>query len=161
VKIRGGVELRRLFDATVTETGDPIKALFAVYDAGRMDAQSRDRRRRNPLKLRRRPTEDVRARATALLEAVAKNYRLAVKELTCRFPVKSQRDALCEAQWLLRTVLDLSYPDIAYCTKKTCHTSAMDGVAKVEARIAVRPELRDELLAIVHGAPERRLRSVG
>lgn len=61
-----------------------------------------------------------------------------------------------EVMWLLRQH-EFSYRLIAIATNRKDHTSVMNGIERVEVRIAARPELRDELLALVGGAGERRL----
>ena len=53
-----------------------------------------------------------------------------------------------ELAWILRTVLKLSYPDIATLIGSKDHTTAMYGFKMVEARIAVDGGLRGELLGV-------------
>lgn len=159
-------ELSHLFfwskDKTDTET-----AIEFIYGLGRRgSAQSRLRvaaKGRNPAQKaqRDRQLEDAKTRAQPILEAVARHHGLEPADLIRRFPLKNERDALWEAMWLLHRVLNMSYPAVAFCVERSCHTSAMDGVTKVEARIVERPTLRDELIAIAQASPARRLRSVG
>jgi hypothetical protein len=101
--------------------------------------------------------------ATTVVDAVA-NRNLTSPEAVCatfpRFPKSPKADTTArdEAAWLLRHT-GFRYTDIALALGLKCHTSAMDGVARMEEKIAEQPGLRDELLALVAG--ERRLKAVG
>lgn len=60
-----------------------------------------------------------------------------------------------EVMWLLRNVEALPWWDVAEATRRESHWPAMNGARRVEQRIAERPELRDELLAVAAGIEAR------
>lgn len=100
--------------------------------------------------------------ARPIIEAVAQRHQTTPEAICATFArgpmaVTGPRDEAC---WLLRNA-GFRYTDIAVALSLKCHTSAMDGVARMEAKISERLELRGELLAVVGGAGERRLKAVG
>lgn len=105
--------------------------------------------------------EVIADRARPVIEAVAQRHQTTPAGVCATFPrgAKANTEARDEACWLLR-MAGLSYPAIATALGLKCHTSAMDGVARTEARIGERAGLRDELLALMAGE-RRALRSVG
>jgi hypothetical protein len=145
-------------DALRRAKGDRAVAIQAVYDAGFAHGSAP--------RLVPKPTQPDRAtlthdRARPIIEAVANHHQTTPAAVCVTFPLGPKADTSVrdEAAWLLRND-GLSYPAIALALGLKCHTSAMDGVARMEARIAERPGLRDELLALV-AVGERRLKAVG
>jgi hypothetical protein len=145
-------------DALRRAKGDRSVAIQAVYDAGFAHG-SAPRAVPSPPK----PDRATVARLCAIttVEAVAGRHRTTPEALCSTFPrgPKADTSARDEAAWLLRSA-GFRYADIALALSLKCHTSAMDGVARMEERIAERPGLRDELLAVV-AVGERRLKAVG
>lgn len=126
--------------------------------SGTEKAKARSRTKANP----RRPSrlKAIADRARPVIDAVSQRHQTTPEAICGKFSrgPKANTDARDEAAWLLRRA-EFSYPEIALALRLRCHTSAMDGCAKVEARIAERAGLRGELLALVAG--ERRLKAVG
>jgi len=94
----------------------------------------------------------IRETAAPVLEAVARHYEMSVRALLQRCSPRKVSAARNEACWLLREVKEMSFEAIATATERDDHTTAMHAVARVEARIVERPELRGELLGLVAGA---------
>jgi hypothetical protein len=145
-------------DALRRAKGERSVAIQAVYDAGYAHG-SAPRLAPAPV----RPARDVLAVSLSrpIVETIASRHQTSPEVLCSTFPrgPKADTQARDEAAWLLRHT-GFRYADIAVALGLKCHTSAMDGVARMEARIAERPGLRDELLALV-AVGERRLKAVG
>lgn len=101
-------------------------------------------------------------RARPIIAAVAARHGTDAETLTT-FVSKGPRaetEARDEALWLLRQN-NFNYAEASGVMNRKCHTAAMDAERRVEARIAERPGLRGELLALVAGESRPALRSVG
>lgn len=140
--------------------GDLASAVQAVYDAG--FAAGSERLSRTPTTPA-QPARNVLAVCLSrpVVEAVASRHQMTPEAVCSTFPKSPKADTTArdEAAWLLRDA-GFRYADIAVALGLKCHTSAMDGVSRMEARILERPGLRDELLALV-AVGERRLKAVG
>lgn len=125
--------------------------------SARPPLESRNRRAAVKASWERRTTL-IEQRAASILTAVAERHGIDVEWMLGRYAPAPAGEARDEATWLLRR-LPMSFPEVAIATGRKDHTSAMDGVARTEARIAARPALRAELLALGEARPA--LRSVG
>lgn len=75
-------------------------------------------------------------RVKAILRAVAEKHGLLVSDLLGPSTLSRVSTARFEAQWRMRTELELSYPKIGKWTGGRDHTCAMRGVKLHEARLA-------------------------
>lgn len=89
-------------------------------------------------------------------KAVARHFGMQVSDLWMVRRSRTGANPLQVLAWLLREVERFSFPQIAIAMERGDHTTAMAAVRKVERLIAERPELRDELLAVMGGAAEAR-----
>lgn len=140
---RTHADLRELFDRSLRSTRDPAAALMAVYDAGRFDAKG------------------VSVSAGRHLEALCDARGISPDAILARDPSKRISRVRHELVWILRTVDEMSWPEIAKETKRVNHAAAMNSYRAVEARIAEDPGLRGELLGIAGVVERAKLRSVG
>jgi chromosomal replication initiation ATPase DnaA len=164
---RDATQVRALFDEKVRELGgDANAALFAVYEAGRMDQGEREARmRRKVVSLRRQRRETRRerlmARADGHMTAIASINGVTSLEIMSPDTSADVSAARHELVWILRNVERMGYDDIALVTGRKDHTSSMNSVKVVERKIADRPALREELLRLAGVDPRGGLRAVG
>lgn len=93
-------------------------------------------------------------RGTQLLRRFARAKGVPFTALVGRNKTKTVSRDRHEGMFLLRELLEMSYPEIALVAGGRGHTDAIYGVRKVERRIADEPELRTRLRALVQ--PEKR-----
>ena len=81
------------------------------------------------------------ADVSEILRCVCQSYFVSPSELTGPRKHKNIGEARLVAYWLLRTVGDLSYPEIGLALHRD-HTSAMSGVRRCERRRAAEPSFK-------------------
>ncbi len=86
--------------------------------------------------------------AKQILEKVAKQYNITVKEMCSKTRVSNIKTARQVAMFIMRKELSLSFPKIASEVGVKDHTTVMHGVEKIEEDIKLDFNLRDQVEAI-------------
>lgn len=89
-----------------------------------------------------------------ILEKVAKEYDITVKEMCSKTRVSNIKTARQVAMFILRKELSMSFPKIASEVGVKDHTTVMHGVEKIEEDLRINFTLRDQIESIkekIHG----------
>ncbi len=89
--------------------------------------------------------------ATDIVRAVAEARGITCLLLRSPNRTKYVAHVRFEAMWLLWRLLEMSTPAIAREVGRKDHTTALYGLAKIQAACRLRPEYETELRAIVSG----------
>lgn len=125
--------------------GDVIMAVRAVLDEHAVRTAMRGRLIAIP---------NGRDQARALVARVAMEFRLTVKDLVGQSRVAAISYPRYYAMWVLRNAITIegapmSYPEIGRVLGGRDHSTIIAGVKAAEKRLALKPQTRERLIAIV------------
>lgn len=150
-------QLDALFRGIYRDTdGDYVAAMRAAFEAGRLcprkrridPAATKDDRRRGH---KAEAAPFMRRRHAAMLNAVSRRHGLDVTGIPPGARMSAREaEAIAEAAWLLRHQVRMGLEDIGAVLNRH-YSSVWEAIRRVEAKIAERPELRVELLALAGG----------
>lgn len=86
--------------------------------------------------------------ASDIISRVASARSTTVSRLRSPNRCKSMARIRHEVMWLLREATEISFPEIARFLGRSDHTTAISGVRKIQASVALDPEYERELLAL-------------
>jgi len=156
-------QLEALFCGHWEKTRDLVACLRVVIDAAKIGqpralarAAADIRRARRPLVVSQMVdrAQSIQ-RAQPILHRFARAHGVSLRALFGRRGSRSVARVRYEAMWVLRQVAEMSYPEIGLAVGGRCHTDAIVGVRKTEARVAGDPRLRARLLAFARPARSR------